>query len=268
MYFASRLYHGKVFHKRFKPKEHRLDYRVCSFLFDLDELPTLSNTLKFFSYNKRNLLSFWDKDHGDGSGTPLRPYVENILKETQIDYDGGAIYLLCYPRLFGYVFNPLSVYYCYSKDKQLKAVIYEVSNTFGQRHSYVIPVTSTAQHPTVQQSCDKNFYVSPFMSVEGRYHFSLKPPQDHLSIAITQTDAQGDLLLKASFSGKAHEISDRHLLKTLVRYPLMTLKVMAGIHWEALKIWRKGIKITPRPPAPNQPYTLVRPHSYNMESAS
>jgi len=260
MSFASQIFKGKVFHKRFKPKEHRLDYRICSFLFDLDEIPTLNQDLKVFSHNKRNLISFWDKDHGDGSGQPLRPYVEGVLHKAGIDLQGGSIRLLCYPRLFGYAFNPLSVYYCYHADETLKAVIYEVSNTFGQRHSYVIPLEDHAgPEAVIEQSCEKGFYVSPFMAVEGRYHFRLQAPSQRLALTITQTDAEDDLLLKASFSGVAQEMTDRSLVSMLLRYPLMTVKVIVGIHWEALHIWRKGIKVTKRPPAPDHPYTLVRP---------
>jgi uncharacterized protein len=251
----SKIYEGKVYHKRFKPKVHELTYRVCSFLFDIDEVDELDRSLKFFSHNRFNIISFWDKDHGAGNGKPLRPYVENLLKEANIHTEGGAIRLLCYPRLFGYVFNPLSVYYCYDKNDALKAIIYEVSNTFGERHSYIIAVNGDCDS-VIEQKCRKDFYVSPFMEMEAEYSFKMVPPKDKVSISITQSDDAGILLI-ACFRGNESPLSDQGLIRMIFRYPLMTLKVMLGIHWEALKLWKKGLKFVSRPPAPSSPITLV-----------
>lgn len=259
---VSKIFEGKVYHKRFKPKVHELNYKVCSFLFDLDELDQLDQDLKLFAYNRFNIFSFWDKDHGTGDGKPLRPYVEDLLIKGNINTKGGPIRLLCYPRLFGYVFNPLSVYYCYDTDEKLQAIIYEVSNTFGQRHSYVI-ATDPCDGNVITQKCRKGFYVSPFMEMDAEYAFKMLPPKDKISVAITQSDAAG-LLLKADFNGCECALTDQSLARMLVRYPLMTVKIIAGIHWEALKLWRKGIKLVNRPPAPANPITLVRP-SRQME---
>lgn len=253
----SRIYEGKVYHKRFKPKIHELKYKVFSFLFDLDELESLDKSLKLFSYNKRNVISFWNKDHGDAKETPLRPYVEKILDEAGISANGGPIRLLCYPRLFGYVFNPLSIYYCYDNGEQLIAIIYEVTNTFGERHSYVIPADQQ-DNEVIRQKCQKGFYVSPFMEMDAEYAFRMVTPSDRISVSITQTDQEG-LLLKASFSGSATALNDSALIRILTRYPLMTIKVIVGIHWEALKLWRKGVELVTRPPAPENPITLVTP---------
>jgi len=254
-HFASGIYQGMVYHKRFKPKVHNLDYRVFSFLLDLDELPVLDQELKLFSHNRNNVLSFWDKDHGSGDGTDLRSYVETILQTANIDIRNGSIHLLCYPRVFGYVFNPLSVYYCYDPHGSLCAIIYEVSNTFGQRHSYVMTDKQGSDN-TVTHSCDKEFYVSPFMEMQCRYTFSMSLPQDTIGVHIKQTDAEGTLLT-ASFQGAHCEITDASLAKLMFKYPLMTLKVMCGIHWEALKLWRKGLKLVPRPAPPTNPITIV-----------
>jgi DUF1365 family protein len=239
-----------------KPKKHRLTYSVFSFLFDIDELPKLDQQYRFFSHNRFNLFSFWNKDYGPSDQQPLRPYVEGLLSEAGIEMNHGSIRLLCYPRLFGYVFNPLSVYYCYNSADHLKAIIYEVSNTFGERHSYVIDVMSEGGK-TIHQTCDKSFYVSPFMEMNCTYHFSMRPPGDSISVMINQTDDEGTIL-KACFTGKEAEISDRQLLSLLARYPLMTLKVMVGIHWEALKLWRKGLKLIARPQAPKKNITYVK----------
>jgi len=253
----SKIFEGKVYHKRFKPKVHELKYKVCSFLFDLDELDGLDTSLKLFGYNRLNIVSFWNKDHGNGDGKALRPYVENILKTADIDIAGGPIRLLCYPRLFGYVFNPLSVYYCYSKDEALQAIIYEVSNTFGERHSYVIP-TGAQSDGVIKQKCRKGFYVSPFMEMDAEYAFRMVAPSERISVSITQSDEEGTLL-KADFTGHETALSDKSLMHVITRYPLMTVKVILGIHWEALKLWRKGLKLITRPPAPTKAVTLVQP---------
>ena len=253
----SRIFEGKVYHKRFKPKVHQLTYKVCSFLFDLDELDQLDKNLKLFSHNRFNVVSFWDKDHGSGDEKPLRPYVESILSDAGQEVDGGAIRLLCYPRLFGYVFNPLSVYYCYDKTESLQAIIYEVSNTFGQRHSYVI-TTQDSNDNVIKQKCRKGFYVSPFMEMEAEYAFRMVPPGKRISVSITQSDADG-VLLKANFNGEECPLIDKGLASMLLKYPLMTVKVIVGIHWEALKLWKKGVKLVTRPPAPETSVTLVSP---------
>ncbi len=251
----SKLYQGRVFHQRLKPKKHRLSYRIFSLLVDIDELPELGSKLTFFSYNRLNLFSFWDKDYGPGDGEALRPYVTSVLQGAGLDIGKGAIKLLCYPRMFGYVFNPLSIYFCYNEQNSLKAIVYEVSNTFGERHSYVIPAEVDGRK-TVRQSCRKGFYVSPFMKMDCDYHFAIQPPTDRISVAINQTDKNG-AVLKACFSGTELELSDRTLLWMLVKFPLMTLKVVAGIHWEALKLWLKGLRLESRPAPPASSVTYV-----------
>src|SRR5262245_25752722 len=125
-------------HRRIKPKPHKLRYRVFWALLDLDELPALSRRLRLFSFERFNLFGFYTADHGDGSDISLRDQAEKHLADAGIDLDGGAIKLLCMPRILGFVFNPISVYYCYRRDGGLAALIYEVHNTFGQRHSYLI----------------------------------------------------------------------------------------------------------------------------------
>ncbi len=252
---VSSLYFGHVMHQRVRPVEHRLDYRVFSTLIDIDELPALHASLKLFSHNRFNLFSFYDRDYGPGDGSPLRPWVEHHLDEAGIRLDGGAIRILCFPRIFGYVFNPLSVYFCHDPDGALAAVLYEVSNTFGQRHTYLIPVED-GRSGVVHQQCDKRFYVSPFNAVEGFYRFNVKPPAEHVAISITQCDDHGPLL-HASHGARRVPLTDRTLANAFLRYPLMTVKIMGGIHWEALRLWRKGLRLVDRPPPPVQPVTVV-----------
>ena len=241
------LYIGKVMHARQRPRKHALTYRVFSLLLDLDELPRHSATMRLFGYNRSALFSFWDKDHGDGREGGLGDWVKRQLLKAGIEGDDLRIRILCYPRILGYVFNPLTVYFCYAPDGGLRAILYEVCNTFHERHTYVIPVDEGTPG-TVRQSCAKELYVSPFIEMECSYNFRIVPPDERVLIAINETDAQGPLLV-ATFTGSRREFSDWQLFKTFFQYPLMTLKVMAGIHWEALRLWAKGVPVYPHKPA-------------------
>ncbi|WP_409525832.1 DUF1365 domain-containing protein [Nitrincola sp. MINF-07-Sa-05] len=251
----SCFYRGEVMHHRMRPHKHRFIYKVASWLIDLDEVDTL-NSLKLFSHNRFNLFSFHDRDHGDGSDTPLKEQIRSILQSHDINTGKGSIMLLCYPRIFGYVFNPLSVFYCYDEQKTLQAILYEVSNTFGQRHSYLIPTDENATSRIVRQNCRKLLYVSPFMPMETDYSFRMQPPGNRIAVCIRQSGDEGPVL-DATFTGIRHEISNSALVRSFLRYPLMTLKVIAGIHWEALRLWRKGMRLQPRPDAPTYSVSLV-----------
>jgi DUF1365 family protein len=240
MSLHSALYAGEVMHRRLRPKPHHLRYSVVSALIDLDELPALDAGLRLFGHNRRALFSFHDRDHGDRSGAPLRGWVEDRLAEAGLDGRGGAIRLLCYPRILGFAFNPLTVYFCHDRLQRLIALLYEVSNTHGEKHTYVIPVTPDGG--PVRQACDKRFFVSPFIAMDCQYQFRVLPPGEKTVIAIAQSDAEGPLL-SAVFSGEHRPFSDRQLALTFARQPLMTFKVVAAIHWEALKLWWKGMPV-------------------------
>ncbi len=254
----STIFEGRVLHRRSRPKKHRLVYNVFNLLVDLEELPILAKRMTLFSHNKFNLFSFWDKDHGLGQDRPLISYIREVLINAGLDCQNGPVRLLCYPRLFGYVFNPLSVYYCYDQAETLKAVIYEVSNTFGERHSYLIKIDTTTDK-IMYHSCKKDFYVSPFLDMNAIYYFSITPPSKVLTIHIDEQDKNGSIL-KASFTGRSLFFNDKSLVKLFLRYPLMSLKVVAGIHWEALKLWKKGLNIISRPLPPKTPITYVNFH--------
>lgn len=252
--FASGLFHGIVGHRRFRPVAHKLRYRIFQILFDIDELPVLAVRLRLFSHNRFNLVGFHDRDHLAGSGENLRVQVERHLAAAGIDIAGGPIRVLCMPRILGHAFNPISVFYCFGPGESLAAVLYEVNNTFGQRHSYLIP--ATAEGGVVTQDCAKQFYVSPFFGMAMDYRFRLSLPGETVSVAITASE-QGVAMIATHFTGKRSELSDAALARAFFTHPMLALKVIIGIHWEALKLWRKGLRIQPRPHAPAQPVTMV-----------
>ena len=250
---AARLYPGKVMHARLKPFGHRFNYKVFSLLVDLDRLDEAHRLSALFSINRSNLVSFHERDHlpKEGGFGSLRAYADDLVERA-----GGArperILLLAYPRLAGYVFNPLSVYFCYGDSGALTTVIYEVRNTFGESHTYVCPVEAGQLTAAgLRQERTKIFYVSPFIDLGMRYHFRIQPPGETVKVRILETD-DGEPLLSAAFAGEARPLSTSGLAGQLARLPFMTLKVMAGIHWEALKLWLKGAKFYSRgaPPEP------------------
>lgn len=253
MSFRSGLYAGRVTHARMRPRPHRLKYRIFMLLLDLDELARLDGALKLFSVGRFNLTGFLPRRHGDGSARPLKAQVEAHLASAGLAH-GGRIEVLCMPAIAGSVFNPLAVYFCHAADGALSAVLYEVNNTFGQRHSYLIPAHGSGAQ---RQTCEKDFYVSPFMDMGLGYAFRIAPPDQRAVVSIEVSDGQGPIL-HAAFAGARRELSDRALLAAWVGHPWMSLGVMAAIHWEALKIWLKGEKIRRRPPPPTQAVTLVR----------
>lgn len=251
---ASALYEGSVTHTRLRPKRHRLRYRTFALLLDLDHLDALDARLAFFSHNRFNLFSIHDRDHGAG-GPDLRAYVDATLGEAGIDLRGGQVLLLSMPRILGYVFNPISIYYCHRADGSLAAVLHEVTNTFGQRHSYLADAQVDA-NGVIRQSCTKELYVSPFIGMDMTYDFRLSLPGERLTVAITGSDEQG-ILISASQAGKRRALSDGALVSAFLRHPLLTLKVVGGIHFEALKLWLKGVKLVPRPAPPAHAVTHI-----------
>ncbi|MDI7862625.1 DUF1365 family protein [Rhizobiaceae bacterium n13] len=251
----SALYAGKVVHARHRPRRHMLSYRVFSLLLDLDELEECSRRMRLFGHNSPALFSFWDKDHGDGTEGGLNSWVKRQLDVAGVAVDGIRISVLCYPRILGYVFNPLSVYFCKAEDGTLRAILYEVCNTFHERHTYVIPVAD-AGAGTIRQSCAKQLYVSPFVPMQCNYRFRIIAPGTRVLVGIDEADADG-LLLVATFTGERRQLCDRQLIRTFFQYPLMTLKVMAGIHWEALRLWTKGVPVHRHRPAQNPVATTI-----------
>tara|TARA_B100001057_G_scaffold481190_1_gene554918 strand:- start:521 stop:1279 length:759 start_codon:yes stop_codon:yes gene_type:complete len=235
---TSFIYNGTVIHKRFKPKIHFFKYRVFSLLIDLSELNGLKKKISFFSYNSFNLISFFDKDHGNRDGSSLVDWVKKNLKENRIHSDDIKIKLLCYPRILGYVFNPLSVFYIYDKSENLISIFYEVKNTFGEQHTYIFKVEN---NNLLQHNCSKKFHVSPFIEMNCSYFFRILKPAEKISVIIDQYQLN-EKILYASQDGKRADFTSTELMKSYLKHPLMTFKIISAIHFEAFKLWFKGIK--------------------------
>ena len=235
---SSNIYIGKVVHKRFKPKEHFFKYNVFSLLIDLDELEIINNEIRIFSYNKFNLISFFDKDHGPRDGSPVKEWVLKNLETINIFNKNVKIKLLCFPRIFGYVFNPLSIFFIYDDESKLISILYEVKNTFGEQHAYVF---KTTDEKVVQNNCKKKFHVSPFIEMDCEYFFKILKPDNKLSVVIDQYDKEGKIFF-ASQDGEAIEFNAKNLINSFLSHPLMSFKIILAIHFEAFRLWIKGVK--------------------------
>jgi DUF1365 family protein len=237
------LYFGKVVHRRLRPRRHRLSYNVFAILIDCAKLDILHQRLRLFSHNRFNLFSLYDRDHGDG--TTIESYLQKIAKNSGHSGNITRFMMLCYPRILGYAFNPLTTYFGLDKEGNTRLIIYEVNNTFGERQTYVLPAQPN-KNGLVAQNCQKLLYVSPFNSNRGTYSFRATSLGEELALGIGLRDEQGPVML-AHFRAKREPLSDRMLFIALTRTGWMTVKVYAGIHYEAAKLWIKGVSLVPRP---------------------
>lgn len=238
----SRLYRGVVVHTRLRPRRHRLQRRIPMLLVDLDELAGLN--LPLLAVDRPGLLSLDARHHLSGERRSLKTQVEDRLTADGLA-TGGAVWLLCMPAVLGQVFNPLSVYFCHDADGALSAIIYEVNNTFGRRHCYVLAASGGQ---SLTQTCAKTFHVSPFLGMDLTYTFEITAPDAQVRIAICVADGDGPVLA-AAFAGAAEPLTNRSLARVLLRHPLLMFEVLGGIHWEALKMLLKGLRFAPGAPA-------------------
>tara|TARA_Y100000590_G_scaffold470003_1_gene661228 strand:+ start:2597 stop:3382 length:786 start_codon:yes stop_codon:yes gene_type:complete len=239
--YFSKIYSNDVFHKRLLPFDHKFKYSLISLLIDYDELKKIDKEIVFFSYNKFNLFSFYDKDHGYRNNDSLKKYVEEIFKKNSIKFKNISIKILCLPRILGYVFNPISVIYCF-ENNDLVAILYEVKNTSNEQHTYCFAGNKTINKNEFHHKCNKIFYVSPFIEMKCYYQFTTKIPDSNLHLLIEQFDSNNKKILIASQKGIEKNFTSATLMYSFFAYPLMTFKVILGIHFEAMKIFFKGGK--------------------------
>lgn len=248
----TNFYNGHVSHKRIGTVEHRLNYKIAYILIDLDKIEVANRQSRFLGVNAFGLMSFQERDHGDGSPQPLNFWVRQFLEKHDINQTVARIELLTLPRMFGFVFNPISFYFVYDDENHLHHIIYEVNNTFGERHFYLC---ETNKADTARpHGCDKEFFVSPFYDVKGRYQFTTHPPGDTLAISIEyQSDDQSRSMI-ANLTGQHMPVTDKNVLRLLVQYPFMTIGVLSAIVWEAIKLKFKGLRY--------RPHRRIRKHAH------
>ncbi|MEM9734112.1 MAG: DUF1365 domain-containing protein [Pseudomonadota bacterium] len=243
------LYRGEVIHARLRPVAHKLRYRVFSLMMDVDRLEEEAARLRLFSLERFNLFSLHRHQHGHRDGRTLSQFAWGQVARLGLTGEVERITMLFYPRLLGFAFNPLTVYFCLGKDGAPRAMIYEVRNTFGENVTYVLKAGDPHGRAWTH-GIDKSFYVSPFNEVEGDYTFHVTRPDEDMTVGVAlKTD--GAPLIRTHFRGHRHALTDGALVKAFFAYPLMTLKVVAAIHWEALKLWRKGLRLKTRPAPPD-----------------
>lgn len=255
MQVGSGIYSGHVRHTRIKPRRFSLRHACFWLALDLDRIAETADRHWNLSHNRFNILSFYDRDHGVGSPENLREQITAMVANAGVQEPPERIILFCMPRVLGYGFNPLSLYFCHDENDVLTAIVYEVHNTFGERHSYVAVVDPC--ETVVQQSAEKTFYVSPFMDMDLRYAFKLNATPERLSLAINAGDSDGPVIF-TSVHADRRDITSGALLTAWISHPLLTLKVITAIHFHALRLWLKGIKLRLRPPPPREAATIGR----------
>lgn len=278
----SCLYECHVMHARFSPRAHRFLYRIFLFAIDLDELDQLPQRLALFSLNRRNLYSFRERDFLPSTeplfngrqnaavspanpppsppGASLRRRVADYVARHGVDVTGGRIVLVTLPRVAGYLFNPVSFYFCYDRHGAPAAAIAEVTNTFREVKPYFLgPATRQAARGEFHLRVPKEFYVSPFSDVDVAFDFALRPPGDRLSIRIDDY-AGSERTLTSTLTGPRRELTSARLAWFTLKYPLITVRIIALIHWHALRLWCKRVPWFAKSARAAEQRALYRPH--------
>jgi DUF1365 family protein len=244
---------GRTTHVRFTPFERRFSYRLAQVMVDIDRIGETARKLRLLSYNRFNLFSFYNRDHGDRSGAPLRAWADDLFQRAGVTLGGGRIDLLCFPRILGFVFNPISFFFGYGPNGRLRGIIYEVNNTFGETHAYVAPVGDGDAH---DHDATKLLHVSPLFPVRGAYHFRTHTPGAHFRISIENMVAGAREHL-ATLVTEARPLTDAWLARIFLTLPLMTMNVVFAIHWQALRLFMRGARYHRKPPLPAQASSLA-----------
>ncbi len=238
---------GRVMHKRIFPRQNFFQYGIYYLALPLNQINTIKNNW-LFGINKPAILSFYNRDHGARDGQSLQSWINTILQEANLQDAAENITLICMPRVFGYVFNPVSFWLCRDKNENLRAVLCEVNNTFGETHSYLCAPT---QGETINNEewleAEKLFHVSPFLEREGRYKFRFNIHESALNIAIDFHDKSGNKKLVTTLTGKLVPLNAKNLKQAFWKHPLVTMTAVIRIHWQAIKLVLKGIKYRPKP---------------------
>ena len=250
---ALQLFKGHTIHQRFTPVTHRFSYRLFLLDLDIDRLADAQKQSALFSVNRPNLFSFRTRDHGDRTSDDLRPWAEDMFAEAGIVLGGGPIRLITLARHLFYKFAPISLWYGYDQTGELRGIIYEVNNTFGQSHCYVAKTDGARS----QHDVDKQLYVSPFFDVTGQYRFTLRTPDDQLSLVI-ENRLEGDRQHMATIKARAAKADSLAFLKAMLARPLSSLGVSIAIHFEALRLWIKGAGYRSNPGAPKTSATQAQ----------
>jgi DUF1365 family protein len=240
---ASGVFVGTLRHRRFTVVPHAFTYPLFMVLLDVDRVPQLMGVSRLTSYNRWNWASFDDRDHLGDPGRPLRERLAVDAARHGIDLPDGPIFLLTHLRYLGYCFNPVSFFYCFDRAERLQVVLAEVSNTFGGAHNYWLRPDSASR--TFRSAASKSLYVSPFMPIDMEYAFAFTPPAGRL-VAHMESVKAGSVCFDATLSLERRPWSAGEIRRALIRHPAGTASVVAGIHWQALKLWWKGVRIVPR----------------------
>ena len=254
----SCLYECSVFHRRLRPIDRQFTYRIFMFALDLDELDAVAARVPWFSRNRRNFYSFRDSDHLDLGKATLRENVIEYLQQHDVSFpEGGRIMLITLPRVLGYIFNPVSFYFCHDAAGEAFCTVAEVGNTFREMKPFFIGDRNAGG--CFHRRATKHFYVSPFMGLDLEFDFRLATPGTHLDVHIDDFDKDG-LILKSHLGGTRKPLTAASLLWFTLKYPLITLKVIFLIHWQAMKLWFARLPHHAKAASPGEQRGVFNPH--------